>query len=459
MLGLAVVLGGVGAGEAGLVAGHVDHGGLHAVADAEIRDAVLAGVLGGGHFALEAAVAEATGHEDGIDASQDAGALGFDLLRLEPLQRHLGALAQAAVLERFGQRLVGVLVVDVLADDRHGDGVDRVLHRVDDGVPLAEVRRLHLRFEAQALDDDLVEALLVQPARDLVDVVEIDRRDDGVLRHVGEQRDLAALAVRQWLLGAAQQHVGLDTDRAQFLHGMLGGLGLQLARRRDVRHEGEVHEDGLVRAALGADLADRLEEGQRLDVAHRAADLHQADVEAFGGGVDAALDLVGDVRDDLHGRAEVVAAALLADHFLVDAAGGDRVLPRQVRADEALVVAEVEVGLGAVVGDVDLAVLERAHGARVHVDVGVQLHHRHAQAARFEDGRERSRRDALAKRGHHAAGHEDQGSHGSKPRESGILPARRQDRERARSAGVPLGYAARPAAARGSAESVEPRPE
>ena len=39
----------------------------------------------------------------------------------------------------------------------------------------------------------------------------------------------------------------------------------------------------LVRAALGADLADRLEERQRLDVADRAADLDQADVEAVGG--------------------------------------------------------------------------------------------------------------------------------------------------------------------------------
>ena len=41
-----------------------------------------------------------------------------------------------------------------------------------------------------------------------------------------------------------------------------------------------------------------------------------------------------------------------------------------IGAGEALVVAEVEVGLGAVVGDEDLAVLERAHRARIDVDVG-----------------------------------------------------------------------------------------
>jgi len=37
---------------------------------------------------------------------------------------------------------------------------------------------------------------------------------------------------------------------------------------------------------------------------------------------------------------------------------------------EALVVAQVEVGLGSIVGDEDLAVLEGRHGARIDVEVG-----------------------------------------------------------------------------------------
>ena len=57
-------------------------------------------------------------------------------------------------------------------------------------------------------------------------------------------------------------------------------------------------------------------------------------------------------------RPEIVAAALLLDHRHVDLAGGDVVVPGHARRGEALVVAEVEVGLAAVVGDVDLAVLD-----------------------------------------------------------------------------------------------------
>src|SRR3546814_2735874 len=68
----------------------------------------------------------------------------------------------------------------------------------------------------------------------------------------------------------------------------------------------------------------------------------------------------------------------------------------------------------AVVGDVHLAVLERAHRARVDVDVWIELHHRHAQAARLEDGRQGSRGNALAEGGHHAAGDENERGDGAR---------------------------------------------
>ena len=122
---------------------------------------------------------------------------------------------------------------------------------------------------------------------------------------------------------------------------------------------------------------------------------------------DARLDLVRDVRDHLHGRAEVLALALLAQHAIPDRACGVVRGAREVLVDEALVVADVEVGLGAVLGDEDLAVLERAHRARVDVQVRVELLHLHLQAARLEQPAERCRRDALAERRDDAAGDED----------------------------------------------------
>ena len=128
----------------------------------------------------------------------------------------------------------------------------------------------------------------------------------------------------------------------------------------------------------------------------------------LGDQLDALLDLVGDVRDDLDGAAEVVAAALLADDRVVDRARGDVGAARGVRVREALVVAEVEVGLRPVLGHEDLAVLERRHRARVDVDVRVELLERDLEAARDEQAADRGGGDALAERGDDAAGDEDE---------------------------------------------------
>src|ERR1700719_4245526 len=78
-------------------------------------------------------------------------------------------------------------------------------------------------------------------------------------------------------------------------------------------------------AELVADLADRLQERQALDVAHRAADLAEHEILVGKIGLDEFLDGIGDVRDHLHGGAQILAAALAGDHGGVDAPGGDAV--------------------------------------------------------------------------------------------------------------------------------------
>ena len=216
------------------------------------------------------------------------------------------------------------------------------------------------------------------------------------------------MAARHLAVGAQHDRVGLDTDVAQRGDRVLGGLGLQLAGRADVGQQRDVHDEDVVAADLVADLADGLQERQRLDVADRAADLGDDDVDVVGGHApDAVLDLVGDVRDDLDGVAQVLAAPLLGDHRGVDLAGGDVGGAVEVDVEEALVVADVQVGLGAVVGDEHLTVLEGVHGARVDVQVRVELLHRDPQAPRLEQRAQAGGGEPLAERGGDTPGDED----------------------------------------------------
>ena len=147
--------------------------------------------------------------------------------------------------------------------------------------------------------------------------------DDGLLFHVAEGGDLLLDLAAQGAVGAAEQDVGLDADREQFFDRVLRGLGLQLLRGGDPGNQRDVNEDRVLAAQFLAHLADGFEERQRFDVADGAADFDDGHVGAvrrdLAHGV---LDFVGDVRNDLDGFAQVVAAALLQDDLLVDAAGG-----------------------------------------------------------------------------------------------------------------------------------------
>jgi hypothetical protein len=82
--------------------------------------------------------------------------------------------------------------------------------------------------------------------------------------------------------------------------------------------------------------------------------------------------------------AEIVSAPLLGDYAGIDAAGRDVVGLARRHAGEALVMAQVEVGLRPVVGDVDLAVLVGTHRPRVDVQIRVELAQAHLETARLE---------------------------------------------------------------------------
>jgi len=265
-----------------------------------------------------------------------------------------------------------------------------------------------LERHAEPAYDVGVEALGVQHARDVVDARRVLGVDHGLGVDVAEERDLALDRLRYAAVGTQHDGVWLDTDAAQGRDRVLRRLGLQLAGRADERHQRDVQEEAVVTAELVAHLTRGLEEGQRLDVADGPADLRDDDVDVVAGLVaHASLDRVGDVRDHLDGVAEVLAAALLGDHARVDLARGDVRRRRELDVEEALVVADVEVGLGAVLGDEHLAVLERVHGARVHVEVRVELLHGDAQTAGAEQATERRGGQTLAERGDHTARHED----------------------------------------------------
>ncbi len=370
--------------------GRLDHDALQSQTEPEDRQPTLAGEGDGSELALDAPDTEAAGDQHPVDVGQRRHRTGVGLAVIggDPPDLHLGAVFEPTGAQRLGHRRVGIRQVDVLAHQRNSDGFLRLVHPAKQIVPL---RPVHVtERQVQPAHHVRVELLAVQHLGDVVDGRCVRGGDDAVDIDVAHQRDLVLERLGNITVTPQDQRVGGDTDAAQCGHRVLGRLGLELAGRSQVGHQRHMQEEAVLPADLVAYLAGGLEERQRFDIADRAADFGDHDVGAAAGGVglghrqDAALDLVGDVRNHLHGVTQILAAAFLRDHRRVDLTGGHVGRLRQIAVQEPLIVADVEVGLRAVLRDEHLTVLERVHGARIHVQVGIEFLHRHLQPPRGE---------------------------------------------------------------------------
>jgi len=99
--------------------------------------------------------------------------------------------------------------------------------------------------------------------------------------------------------------------------------------------------------------------------------------------------------------------------ILVDTPGRDVVGLGGGASGEALVVTEVEIGLGTVVGHKHFAVLVRRHRSGVEIEIGIEFAKPNLVAARLQQGSERRRGQTLSERRNHAAGDEDIPRHGT----------------------------------------------
>ncbi|GBE21977.1 hypothetical protein BMS3Bbin01_01331 [bacterium BMS3Bbin01] len=176
-----------------------------------------------------------------------------------------------------------------------------------------------------------------------------------------------------------------------------------------------MHIDGVVWSEILAKLADRFQERQALDVANGATHLcdDHVDVVAIADSSDAGFDLVCDVRDDLHGAAEIVSTTFLLDDGQVHRTGRHVGIAPEILAGETFVVSEVEVGLAPIVGDEHLSVLEGVHRSRIDVDVRIQLLVDDAQTPCFEESSKGGCSDPLPKTGDHTTRYEHILRHGT----------------------------------------------
>ncbi len=130
-------------------------------------------------FSFDAALAKSAGNQNAGDISELAIDAVLERLGIDQAQIDPAIVARGGVGERFVDALVGVLQVDVFADDRDLDLLFRVDDATNELAPVAQIGRR--RFDLQQLADELIETFLVQHQRHLVNGVRhVARFDDRV---------------------------------------------------------------------------------------------------------------------------------------------------------------------------------------------------------------------------------------------------------------------------------------
>ena len=360
--------------DAAHVAGILDDGNLHAEANAEVRDVALSCVLCGIDHTLDTAVAEAAWHKDTIAALEHFGSVFLrDELGINPIDLDLRAVLIAGMVECFDDGKICVMQFDIFADKTDGDGLFAAADLLYHAAPLGHIRLFCL--EVQLAADNAGEIVFLQHNRCFVQHRDRHVFNNTVRFYVAEQGNLVENARIDRLIAAQDNDVRGDAHTLHFFYRVLGRFRLMLAGAFEVRHKRDMNEKGVFLTDLERNLTNGFEKRLAFDIACRAADLGDDDVciRLVADAVNEVLDLVRDVRNDLNGLAKVLAAAFLVEDVPVDLAGREVGEFIQVFVDEALIVAEVKVGLCAILGHVNFAVLVRAHGARVNVDVRVKL--------------------------------------------------------------------------------------
>ena len=299
------------------------------------------------------------------------------------------------MVERLDVADVGIFQVGVLAHQGDRDLFLRVSQVLEERPPFPQV--LSLRTKPEGLHRILRETLAVEEQGDVVDCRRIGRADYAFHRDVGEERDLLLDVRFERVFTPGDDHVGLDPRRSEFSDALLRRLRLLLAHGPHDGHEGRVHEQDVLLPDLLPELADGFEEGHPFDVSDRPTNLDEDDVGVLllPDLAEQGLDLIRDVRDDLHGLSEVVASTLFLNDRPVDLPRRDVVIPGQIHIEEPLVIPEVQVDLRPVVEDEHLPVLVRVHRTGVHVQVGIDLDRTDLQSLRLQEDANGRSADAL----------------------------------------------------------------
>ena len=297
----------------------------------------------------------------------------------------LGFIGNCCMTQGFGNGNISILQSNVFADYR--DSYLLVIFFQDAGhhiMPALHILRLVLHF--QLAQDNGIKSLLLHEHRYLINASCGKVLNNCVGVYVAEHSHFFAHFLGNRLFAAANQDIRRNTDAAQLFDAMLSRFGFQLTGCGNIRYQRNMNIKHIVLADILFYLTDGFQKRQAFDITYSTADFRNNEVGIIllAYAENALLDFIGDMRNNLYGTAKIIATAFFIYYTLVNLACGRIGVFGQVDINKAFVMSQVKVSFRTVVGYKNLAMLIRAHCARVNIDIRVELLDSNPIAAAFQ---------------------------------------------------------------------------
>jgi hypothetical protein len=134
--------------------------------------------------------------------------------------------------------------------------------------------------DIEQLDDFVIQPLLVEYQRDLVDAFTSLAVTTASMPHC--KKAILDLMSLESIGRCGREYIGLNSDAAQLLDAVLGRLGFELAGGADVGNQCQMNVDNIVLADIELELPDGFQKGQAFDIPDGTADFHNNTSTFFG---------------------------------------------------------------------------------------------------------------------------------------------------------------------------------
>ena len=223
------------AGKARNIARELAHSRLQAQANAQERNVVLAGIASRLDLSFESTLTKAAGNQDAIHgAKRFLHVFSVQLFTINQMHFGVDAIGNASMVQRLDNGEISIGQAYVFAHHRN-------INRALNGIRRRKERlqRIKVDFgllQAETLQHLGIKLLVIQRKWHFVDRRCIDAGKYVFGSNVTEQGDLFSNLLGNFMVGAAHDEIGLNTDGTQFLNAVLRGLGFNLVSCGDVRN-------------------------------------------------------------------------------------------------------------------------------------------------------------------------------------------------------------------------------